>query len=187
MTRGPKRKPGKRDASGRLSRSHDETIARHAAVHDQQERETLEVGLSARVRVWGIDPKMSRSQMAGSVVGRLCLTGELSREQYDAAQSWLSDLRNWRQCIAAPRIGAVDLNAIRGGGTEIESEVWYRRCCERMKEARAAIQQAQNALQLRANLWAPLDLMVGEDRSVLHLVGDLRLALNALSHHYGHT
>ena len=186
MTRGPKRKPGKRTESGRLSRSQDETIARHAAVHDQQERETLEVGLSARVRIWGIDPKMSRSQMAGSVVGRLCLTGELSREQYDAAQSWLSDLRNWRQAIAAPRgMGAVDLNAIRGDSTEVESEVWYRRCRDRMASARAAIQQEQNALRLRANLWAPLDLMVGEDRSVMTMVGDLRLALNALARHYG--
>ena len=185
--RGPKRKAGKRTASGRLSKSNGEVIARLAAVHDQQERETLSVGLEARARVFGIDPRHSRDQMAGSVVGRLTMQGDLSREQYDAAQSWLSTLRAYRQAISAPRgMGAVDLNAVRGDATDVESVGWYDRCCERMRAARAAIQQEQDALRLKANLWAAVDLMLDGDLMLPHLIGDLRLALNALAHHYGH-
>lgn len=185
--RGPKRKAGKRTASGRLSQSSGEVIARLTDAHDREERDTLSVGLEARVRVWGIDPMQSRDQMAGSVVGRLTLAGELTRQQYDAAQSWLTDLRVYRRAIAAPKgMGAVDINAIRGDSTDIERVEWYRRCCNRMQAARAALQAEQDALRLKANLWAAIDLMLDSDLMLRHLVGDLRLALNALARHYGH-
>lgn len=185
--RGPKRKSGKRTASGRLSQKPADVVARLTEAHDREEREMLSTGLDARIRVFGIDPNHSRDQMAGSVVGRLTLSGELSRQQYDAAQSWLTDLRNYRQVIAAPKgMGAVDLNAVRGDSTDIERVAWYRRCCDRMEAARKAIQTEQDILRLKANLWAALDLMLDSDLMLPHLVGDLRHALNALAHHYGH-
>lgn len=189
--RGPKRKAGKRTASGRLSKANGEVIERLRDVHDREERETLSVGLEARARVFGLDSSVVRDQMAGSVVGRLCLTKEISRAQYDAAQSWLGDVRAYRQAINAPRVpGAVDLNAIRGDSTEAESEAWVRRITRRMEAARAAANEAirreQEIHGNRANLWAALDLIVGQDQMHAHLLGDLKLALNALAHHYGH-
>jgi hypothetical protein len=115
--RGPKKQKGKREPNGRLSRQPAIAGARHVDALDMEERAMIEVGIEARQRVFGVPARMSRDQLAGSVVGRLCLSGELSRVQYDAAQAWLECREAYLRAVS-PAIGklpgAIDPNATHG-------------------------------------------------------------------------
>ena len=51
--------------------------------------------------------------------------------------------------------------------------------------AEAAIQTAQNIIGLHGNLYAAISLCVVGEVDLHHMVGDVRLALNALARHYG--
>lgn len=130
--------------------------------------------------------------MAGSFAGRLCLSGELTRVQYDASQTYLADLADYHRAIHVPKqAGAVDLNATHGSSGDYEATSRVVAAIERMvgkdgkHGARGAIQDAQNDLRGRATLFAALDLCLVEDKALTHLVGDFRLALNALVKFYG--
>ena len=51
--------------------------------------------------------------------------------------------------------------------------------------ATGAIRHAQNILGNRGNLYAAIDLCVIKEIELHHMVGDVRLVLNALARHYG--
>lgn len=183
--RGPKRREGRREPSGRLSRANIEERVRDAL--DRDERETIAVGIEARVRLFGVPVSHSRDQKAGSFVGRLCLSGELSQAQYDAAQVWLEDRANYLWSIGdiSPKLpGAVNLNTIRGKPTGGENVPAVRRARKRYEEACEAIQKEQDALRLSGHLFGALNYAVERDLALFHMIPDVRLALNALARHY---
>ena len=190
MGRGRKRKSGNREPNGKPSRRIADKQRRHEEITahmDQVERETLSTGLEARARVFKELPgKVLRDQMAGSFVGRLCLSGEITTTQYDAAMSWLEDSRNYTiaACAAVGRPpSAVDLNRTHGlAGAE--NIGWTQEAMRRYRAARTAIQTAQDEAGLGAHLFGALNYAVERDMSLNHLVGWLRLALNALAKHY---
>lgn len=184
--RGPKKQKGKREANGRLSRQPAIAGARNMDALDTEERAMIEVGIEARQRVFGVPARASRDQLAGSVVGRLCLTGELSRVQYDAAQAWLECREAYLRAVA-PAIGrqpgAVNPNATHGQ-SNYENVGASRIAVQRYKAAQVAIQTVQNELRLSAHLNGALDVILVRDAHVDHLVGNLRTALNALARHF---
>lgn len=185
--RGPKRKNGiKREANGRPSRKPGDVAERLNQAHDRDERETLSVGLQARERVFGIDPKESRNQMAGSFLGRLVLQKQISRAQFDAGMSWLDSSDRYQWAMGSPRSpGAVNLNAVHGAATGVENIGASVAAKARHEAAMRAVQAKQIELRGSANLFGALDVCVVRDQPIEHLVGDLRMALNALSRHYG--
>lgn len=183
--RGPKKQEGKREAGGRLSRKPIEKQARDAAKIGVDEWEAMNTALMARLRVHKVPMEKLRDQMAGSYIGRLCLSGELSQQQYDAAQAYLSDRRDYHMAIDAPKqMGAVDLNAVHGRNHH-ENIGRSQQAVARFMAAEAAVQNAQNIIGLRGNLYAAIALCVVADVDLHHMVGDVRLALNALAKHYG--
>jgi len=184
---GHKRKAGKREPNGRLSRKTADVSERYRDGLDKEERDTISTGLSARVRVHGVKPEHSRDQLAGSFVGRLCLTGELSRVQYDAAMSYMEDWHaNLRAIQAAipPWPNAIDLNATKGRAVGPENIARAQRSVQAWRAARAAVQERQNELRGAGNLFGALDHCVLRDHDHPHLVGSLREALNALARFY---
>lgn len=188
MTKGRKRKAGKRENNGRLSRKAVDVAARIDMANadlDRAERATVSVGLEARVRMFGVDPRHARDQMAGSFIGRLCLQRVITRRQYDAAMQWLEDSMRYSIAVAAPHApGAVDLNRTHGRASDYENEAVTRHAVAVYEAAREAVQNLQNELRGTANLWAALDYIVRRDEEVYHMVGDFRLVANALVRHY---
>ncbi len=186
VRRGPKPKGGKRETAGRLSRRPEDVSARNIEGLDKDEREMIATGVAARERLWGLDPKISRDQMAGSFIGRLRLQGDLSQPQYEAALMWQEDVRAYGIARnSPPDASAIDLNRVQGLASHAEKPARARRAIRRYEAARDTVQACQNALHGRAALFAALSYVVERDVWVQHLVGDVRLALNALAHHYG--
>jgi hypothetical protein len=199
--RGPKPKDGTR-INGRLSRAQSELANRAYSQYDKEEREMLETGLAARERIYGLPRAtkgdkgqpvaLSRDQRAGSFVGRLCINGELTITQHDAAERWLEQsVANARaKCLPRPP-GAVRISDTPGGGVSGEYENIERTLSDiaEFKAAHDAVQAAQyepsnmgggSRFTLLSALWH----LVEQDIARHDMVADLRIALNVLARHY---
>jgi hypothetical protein len=184
--RGPAKQKGNREASGRLSRRNVDVVARVLETVDREDRENLSVGIEARIRR-GVNPAHSRDQMAGSVIGRWCLSGTVSRVQFDAATLWLGNRAGYLVAISAPREpGAVDPNAeSRGGVNNFENVERSKARIAKHRAAEKAIRERQIELRLNGNLFGAIDTVLVRDVELMHLAGDVRECLNALVRHYG--
>lgn len=184
--RGPKAKTGKREASGRLSRRKDDIMERVGGAAEREEREMLRPGIEARVRVHNVAPEVSRDQRAGCFVGRLCMGGEITQRQYEAAMAFLEDQRNNAMAIRAPRDpSGVDLNRVHGNSLAEENVDFVVRSMKRWRDAQSVIQDRQNELRGQGAIYAALYACVIRDVEAHHMVGWLREGLNALAKHYG--
>lgn len=168
-----KRTPGaKRTASGRKSRAADAYT------------ENLEPILT-RMRLFGLSEVDARDQKASTFIGRLQLTKAISQAQYDAAQEYLSVYEGFQRAVKSPDA----LRSSSGGGDQGESPTyanWCRGAIARKEAADKAIMTEQCLYDNRGrNLFAALDYLVCRNEEHHHLVGDCRLALNALVHHFG--
>lgn len=180
-----KKKPGTREPNGRLSRKPADRKVRDAAEVAANEWDTMGVGLMARWRVHHVDPRSLKDQMAGSAVGRFCLKGQISRQQYDAAMSYLEEREDYMRCIQTPRQpGAVDLNATKGQSVRGENVARYQQIVAARKVSQDAIQAKQFEVGNMGNLFGAIDAVLIRDVELDHLVGDLRSALNALVKRY---
>lgn len=178
---------GKREANGRLDRKLSDE--RRMSAHDREQRETMSVAIGARQRIFGLNEKLARDQLSGSVVGRYALMGTqgggISRQQADAAFIWLEDREAYSRAMQSPpNAGAMDMAHVPGR-THAENVGKTRAAVKTHNDAREALQAAQNVLGLKSNLWAAINLIVEQDRDLPHMIGDLREALNALGFHYG--
>lgn len=170
---GRKRKEGAvRTTSGRISRA--------ASAY----QENIEPILT-RMRQFGLSEKDARDQKASTFVGRLQLTRVLSQPQYDAALEFFQLHDRYKRAISAP--DGLKVSGGAGGGDETESHAaWCRSMIVQFDRAYAAVRDEQNLHENRgANLYAALDYVVLRDQQMWHMVGDCRLALNALAHHFG--
>lgn len=171
--RGRPRKAGIRATSGRLSRAAD------------AHQENLDPILT-RMRLFGLTEKDARDQKAATFVGRLQLMKVISQAQYDAAVAWLALRDSYKRAIGAP--DALKSSGGATGGTEetVEHTAWCHRAIRQYDAAMAAVTAEQCLHQNRGgNLYGGLDYVVGRDEQHWHMVGDARLALNALAHHFG--
>lgn len=182
--RGPKPQAGKREANGRLSRLHPDVKKRLAEISDKAERETLKTGIAARQRIHGVASKDLMDAAAGSFVGRLRISGELSDQQFEAAEEYLRIYSDMQAAIGGPKAsGAVDLNATKGmpGPENVERAIKARADYE---AALKALQERQNEIGGNGALIAALGYCVLEDGEHHHMVGWLREGLNALARHF---
>lgn len=85
-----------------------------------------------------------RDPMHGSVLGRLCLAGHISREQFEAGQRWAGVVhrfaRAWSIPCATPR--AIDLNAIGGVSHANDDDEALRRIREAYDDGFYALRSA---------------------------------------------
>ena len=182
------RKDGAREPNGRLSRQPTERKVRDAADVEATEWDTMGQALMARNRVHGVEPANLKDQMAGSAVGRMCLKGLITRTQFDASQSYLSEREEYHQYIQVPRQpGAVDLNATKGQSVAAENVARVKQVTAAADATDRAIMAAQIEIGNMGNLFGALNAVLVMDVELDHLVGDLRTALNALARRYGLT
>jgi hypothetical protein len=165
----------KRTTSGRKSRAQDAY------------QEHLEA-IATRMRVFGLTEQDARDQKAATYVGRLYLTGQLGKKPYsdymwDAAQSYLTAYEHFQRAVKSP-------DALRtgvGGGDEGESETYARWCVAAVRKwegITVAVREEQN-LHRGANIYAALDYLVLRNQEFPHMVGDMRIGLNAVAHYLG--
>jgi hypothetical protein len=151
-----------------------------------EERDVQGPALTARHRVFGVDPRHSRDQKAGSAIGRYCLQGLISQVQYDAAMQFIESYNHHLRAIdAPPQPGAIDLNATRGRPVFAENPQQLAKWRAEHKAAMDAIQAKQNEIRLMGNLYGALYAVLIRDVMLETMLGDLRTGLNALAKHYG--
>lgn len=198
MPKAHNRQDGKREPNGQLSRKQKDMIERAFAGFQKDEREMMEVGLSARERVHGLPRAVmvenkpvavSRDQMAGSAIGRLYLTREISYAQYEAATRWLDGYVDYAKTIPSPaQPTAMDIGRVHGRTNREENIDKSIRAKELHKAAQDAVLAAQyevsGKMGSRFALLHTLWVIVQNDQERFDMVPDLRVALNALVRHY---
>lgn len=179
MANGRPRKAGvKRTKSGQISRA--------AGAYNENAD-----AIALRMKVFGLTEKEARDQKASTYVGRLCLAGMrsttdgITTPQYDAAVAYREAYEEFQRAVKSPNA----LASGNGGASGSEGpgyEQWCNRAVAKWEGIQNAIQTEQGFHENRgANMWAALDYLVGRDQQHPHMVGDLRLALNAIGHHLG--
>jgi len=131
-----------------------------------------------------IPRQQARNPLYGTFHGLLYQTKELSREQFDTCQRIL-DLHN----LEMKRIGADNaiyerLGFQSGFLSQDELDQRQRAISAKWGQLKTMIQAAQNEHR-QGNLWAALQFCLFDDQAFTHMVGDLRLALNAGARFFG--
>lgn len=144
--------------------------------------ENQRVVLEARARHTGLPAyKVALNEAgkpnAGTVHGIMCLRGDLSREQWDAAEWYIGKRQAWLRAIASP---GQAVGALSGGGEfdEARHADWCAHARATWESVMACIQQAST--ETRSPIAAALDVFLVRDHHVEHMVGDLRVGLNAI-------
>lgn len=77
--------------------------------------EIVATAAANRIRM-GVDPRDARSQLAGSVLGRLCLQREISRGQYEAGCRFAATVVRYARImgLASPNPRSLDLLGVGG-------------------------------------------------------------------------
>ncbi|GGE36254.1 hypothetical protein GCM10007276_12170 [Agaricicola taiwanensis] len=140
--------------------------------------------MTARMRHHGVDWDKARDPLLGTFVGRLAqlgvIGGGISMEQYRAAQLYLETLDAWHRATGAPQ----NFNQPRPEG---EGNGDWEAFVRSAKQQYAAMREALADLQVTGRTPAPiaaLDVLVVRNVEHWPLVGDLRIALNALKRHF---
>ncbi|WP_412058233.1 hypothetical protein [Bartonella sp. DGB2] len=168
-----------REPSGRISRS-GRGFTRCGA-NDNEPIDLL--ALRMRAKHAGLSLEDAKNPLAATSIGRLRLLGReqgLSEAQYDAAEKYLQ-VRNNYLCAKGFAHGYYDRPQSQDFTGTVEE--WVIKCTKRWQDARLALKEAQFD-NPDDNLFAAIQYIVEDDMDVSHLVGALRLALNALSRHF---
>lgn len=171
-----RRKRGRREPNGRLSRRKDDVSERVSEV----EREAKSVVIDARVKMWGMSREEAGKSTAGYFLGRLAAGKEVSPAQLTAAQYLIADRDAYQRAILSP--GALAERHV-GTGDETSYEKFCKRAKERWEAANEVIDECCREQKTDLPKQA-IDMIVYRDISVSSHVGALRIVLNALSRHY---
>jgi len=167
---------GIREPNGRLSRR----VVYARERDEMNERDAQSVVIAARMRHTGL-PEAAVSlnhagrPNAGTVHGIMCLRGDLTREQFDAAEWWIGKRGAWLRAIdASDTAGA-------GPGGDFDPDKHAEFCRAARETWQAVCDCIQTAsTENRSPLASALDVFLVRGHHLNHLVGDFRLALNAL-------
>lgn len=182
--RGPKPQEGKREPNGRKSRKPMDVTKHLNDRLDAEEREALRTGVEARHRMHGIKPSQLRDTDAGTFVGRLRITGEITFQQCEAAKEYCRVYEEMQAAVGGPKpSGAVNLNATKGlpGPENVTRSMEAMQAWE---AALKAVQTKQDELRGNGALIAALSYCVLRDEAHPHMIGWLREGLNALARHF---
>lgn len=179
---GRKRKAGKREPSGKLSRRVGDKQARRTI----DEQAAMQVGKEARQRVLGVSAADSGTELAGTICGRLLLQGSISREHMDAALAFQQTYAQFQRAMDSPRQPkAVQIGAATGGEAHDMSPAQAKVAIANWKNAKDVLHNVDIEARGTCLAYAACDYIVLQDRFLPHMFGDLRLGLNALARHYG--
>ncbi|WP_273722147.1 MULTISPECIES: hypothetical protein, partial [unclassified Bartonella] len=122
----------------------------------------------------------AKNPLSGTYIGRLCLQGVLTQEQYDAAQQYLQIRNNY---LCAKGLPSAIYDDVSTNSDPNSLEQWVEKATRHYQSVHEAIKEAQN-LYRQYNLYAALQYLAIEDQELPHLVNSLRVALNALQKYF---
>lgn len=173
LARGRAMQAGPREPNGRLDRKW---------LAAESERSATSVAVEARMRLYGLPEAVARQGEAGTVIGRMRLSGALSQGQYEATLRYVKTVNAYRKAIGS----TPDFDEPRdeGGGTGAS----YEEFCRTARTNFDAMQDSLRDLMIELRSPSPvaaLDAFVMRDVYVASLEGDLKLAANRLVRHFG--
>lgn len=141
----------------------------------EEERKVMKVAVNARMRVFGLSEGDAKQQFAGSFVGRAHLDGLLSRDQLDAAHTYAQTIMNYRTAIQAPE-------RIRNGrGGDLDDQEYTNRCKAAVSRFNDMVSSLREVDRMEGtNSLGVLEPAVLRDIDMHHMIGHLRIALNAI-------
>jgi len=179
--RGPKRKNVAREPNGRALRTIPEPAdevaiaarAKTLMAHWKIKDDAPDYGAKVKEA-----KEAARQPLTGTFIGLLYFNKEISKIQYEASQTFLTLTNQERKrtnSALAHYEASETLSELR---SQEDIDASNRALQARYIAMQKAIQEAQN--YQRGNLWAALQFCVVDNRGFEHMIGDLRLALNAL-------
>ncbi|WP_254473243.1 hypothetical protein [Bartonella sp. B1098] len=157
-----------REANGRISRA-------------KEPREAIDkLAIEMRAKRFGLSLHEAKNPLAGSYIGRLCLQGVLTQEQYDTAQQYLQIRNNY---LCAKGFPSAIYDEMPSSSDEAARDKWVKFATEQFLNTQEAIKEAQH-LYRQYNIYAALQYLVIEDQELPHLVSSLKIALNVLQKHF---
>ena len=168
--RGRLRKGGGRDPSGKIRR-----MPRAERV-DQ----IVKVAFDARQRVHGLTTSAAAQPRSGDLLGRLSLSGEINRGQYEAGLSYAQMRGDYDRAMLAQRLVEPGEPESRPGyddrdGSAPGYRAWVEHTIKQHAKVRRALAECHDPLAATV-----LDGIVLEGRQMWNFIGTLRLALNAI-------
>ncbi|QEE11726.1 hypothetical protein MNL13_01525 [Bartonella krasnovii] len=134
-----------------------------------------QLAIEMRAKRFCLTIEEAKNPLSGTYVGRLCLKGVLTQEQYDAAQKYL-EVKNDYSC--AKGLPSAVYDEIPSSSDETAREKWVEFATEQFSNMQEAIKETQH-LYRQYNLYTSLQYLVVEDQTLPHLVNSLQIALNA--------
>lgn len=147
------------------------------------EKEAKSVVIEARHRHTGLPEELldlgsgDGKPNAGTVHGLMCLRSELTDDQWEDAEHFIGLRTAWLRAIDAPGrpIEPVD---DKGVSDPVRYAEWCALTRERWANMLACLQEASTAQ--RSPIIAAFDVILVRQQYLPHLVGDLRIGLNAI-------
>ncbi|WP_273784048.1 hypothetical protein, partial [Bartonella sp. AU15XJBT] len=139
-----------------------------------------QLAIEMRAKRFGLTLQEAKNPLSGSYIGRLCLQGVLTQEQYDAAQQYLQ-IRNDYLC--AKGLPNAIYDEMPSSSDDKARDKWVAFATEQFINMQEALKEAQ-CLYRQYNLHAALQYLVVEDQMLPHLVNSLRVALNVLQKYF---
>lgn len=138
------------------------------------------LGRAKRVALFGVAMEDAGTQRSGTVIGRLWISKEISDEQHNALQRYGEQHERYYKTIQAPD----SLRSKSGGSVmRIPDDSYDIETVKKWKSTVNAVKEAQS--NYNGNLYAALQFIVVKDEPHEHMIGDLRIAANALVRYYG--
>lgn len=133
-----------------------------------------------RMKHYNVSKEDAAQPAAGSVIGRLYLSGEITKEQLDALTRYdAARIRN----LAS--IGAPDSLKTRNGGVMYQpDEEDDIKAAKKWRDLSKAIMDLQ-CQHPASNFHSALNFIVARDEFHPYMIGDLRLVANCLCRHFG--
>lgn len=177
---GRKRKTGVKRVNGRISQRKDDV----AVQKEETAMQVTATARQARMRIFGVAREDTMNPDTATVPGRLKRAKVINAGQLKAAYRYEACVLAYRSVMGGPKAGP-GTGGMAPAFLATEQER-YDRAKARYDGAIAAV-LAENAIHKNrgCNMPAALEILVLQDQDVPTLHGDLRLALNALSHYFG--
>ena len=145
------------------------------------QREAQSVAIAARMRHTGLPEEVvslnhAGRPNAGTVHGIMQLRGDISREQWDAAEWFIGKRAAWLRAIESPN---QETGASAGGDFDPDRHAEF---CRIARAEWAIINDCIQAAstETRSPLMAALDVFLVRNHHAAHMAGDLRIALNVI-------
>ncbi|WP_375680450.1 MULTISPECIES: hypothetical protein [unclassified Bartonella] len=138
------------------------------------------LAIEMRAKRFGLTLQEAKNPLSGSYIGRLCLQGVITQEQYDAAQQYLQIRNNY---LCAKGLPNAIYDEMPSSSDDKARDKWVAFATEQFINMQEALKEAQ-CLYRQYNLYAALQCLVIEDQTLSYLVPSLRIALNALQKYF---